>query len=188
MQRPDDDLEASVARARRGDADAWRAVFADVFPRVYRYVDRRIGGTRHDVEDVVQETFAQIVHWMPTRYTTGDFRAWCIAIARQRLHAKHRARPGPMPVGDAIDAWLGREGLPEDAALRREVALAVDAALTALPDRWATVLRWKYVDECSFSEIASRLGTTESSAQSLAMRAKEALRAALRDQPGDDER
>ena len=56
----------------------------------------------------------------------------------------------------------------------------VQRVLDHLPPRYATVLEWKYVDELSVQEIASRLGLGLKAAESLLTRARRAFRDAFR--------
>ena len=49
-----------VAAAARGDAAAWKALYGELLPGIWRYVASRIA-KRSDVEDVVQEAFLAIV-------------------------------------------------------------------------------------------------------------------------------
>jgi RNA polymerase sigma factor (sigma-70 family) len=174
------DLDAQVTAARGGDAKAWEAVFRTVFPPVWGYVARRVKSGVSDVEDIVQETFLRVVRWMPSSYERGNFTGWCVSIARQCIAAHHRKRRLPLPDAGDVVTLLAEDGVTDEKLLRQEVLDTVGAALATLPAHYQRAIRLKYLDDVTFSELADRLALSESAARSRVMRAKEALRSALR--------
>jgi len=55
----------------------------------------------------------------------------------------------------------------------------VQATLDRLPEHYAAILEWKYVDELSVNDIAGRLAVGPKAAESMLTRARVAFRAAI---------
>jgi RNA polymerase sigma-70 factor, ECF subfamily len=131
-----------VARAQRGDAEAFRALYRDTQPRLLRYL-RALAG--EDAEDVASEAWLQIARDLPG--FAGDldqFRGWAAAVARHRAldHLRWQSRrPAAVPV-PADDL----AGLPagDDTAERALDAVATRAAVALIatlpPDQAEAVL------------------------------------------------
>ncbi len=128
------DLGAAVVRARRGDPDAFRALYRDAQPRLLRYLHALVGD---DAEDVASETWLQVTRDLPS--FTGDhdhFRGWIATIARHRAldHLRHHARRPPATPVPHDD--LATRPAPDDTADSALEALSTTAALaliTTLP-------------------------------------------------------
>jgi RNA polymerase sigma-70 factor (ECF subfamily) len=135
-------LDATVRAAQQGSADAFRALYRDIQPRLLRYL-HALAGT--DAEDVASETWLQAARDLAS--FTGDydaFRGWVITIARHRAtdHARYRSRRPPsvpVPVEDlaglsAADdtAASAIEAVGTDEALRLIAALPPDQAEAVL--------------------------------------------------------
>ena len=54
-----------------------------------------------------------------------------------------------------------------------------------MPDHYAQVLEWKYIDGYPVKAIAERLGVSDKAAESLLTRAREAFRTAITDIASD---
>ena len=68
-----------MARAQRGDAEAFRALYRDTQPRLLRYL-RALAG--EDAEDVASEAWLQIARDLPGFAGDVDqFRGWAAAVA-----------------------------------------------------------------------------------------------------------
>ena len=82
-----------VARAQRGDQDAFRALYRTLAPRLLNYLRALVG--EHDAEDVASETWAAIARDLSKyRPGAGDFRGWATVIARHRaVDYLRRTRP-----------------------------------------------------------------------------------------------
>jgi RNA polymerase sigma-70 factor (ECF subfamily) len=69
--------------------------------------------------------------------------------------------------------------LPEVDAWRHDVGRVVQATLDRLPEHYAAILEWKYVDELSVNDIAGRLAVGPKAAESMLTRARVAFRTAI---------
>src|SRR2546428_2315880 len=71
---------ATVARARAGDGDAFRALVERHSRSIFRLA-YRMTGNEHDAEDVVQETFLRAYRRLNRFQSRSDFGTWLYRIA-----------------------------------------------------------------------------------------------------------
>jgi RNA polymerase sigma-70 factor, ECF subfamily len=131
-----------VARAQRGDAEAFRALYGDTQPRLLRYLRALVG---EDAEDVASEAWLQIVRDLPGFAGELDqFRGWAATVARHRAF-DHLRRQGRRPAAVPVPAD-DLAGLPadDDTAERALDAVATRAAVALIatlpPDQAEAVL------------------------------------------------
>jgi RNA polymerase sigma factor (sigma-70 family) len=127
-----------------------------------------------DVDDVVSESFAKVLHALqagngpddhPVRYLMVTVRTTAVGLHAQRARrtALHRRyAPG----------LRAQEG---DPGLRDELLLE---AFASLSPRRRKVIWWSEIEGLSALEIGQRLGVTAGAAAALAYRARQALRTA----------
>jgi RNA polymerase sigma-70 factor (ECF subfamily) len=140
--------------------------------------------------DLVQETFLEAQRDFAGFDGTSDdeLRAWLrrlllnnLANFARRYHADKRraAREVPLQPADSSATPGGRVPAdtpsPSGQAAANEQTDAVQQALARLPDDYRQVLLWRYQEQCSFEEIAQRLGRTANAARKLWARALERL-------------
>lgn len=106
-----------------------------------------------DVDDLVQEVFAAAFSRIGTVREPEAFPGWLAAIARNRAADYHRAARPTVELKDVP----GRDGRDQDDAL------AVMAALRALPDAYRETLTLRLVEGMTGPEIAERTGLTHGS-------------------------
>ena len=155
-----------VARVAEGDASALAALY-DRHGRACFALARALVGSASDAEDVVASTFSQL--WQTaSRFDAarGSVAAWITTMTRSRaldlLRAQRRrtrlheraavadADGFAMPLGGGGDA-------PDLDVERAEVAHAVRASLTALPDAQRRAIELAFFGGLSHSDIAAAL-------------------------------
>jgi RNA polymerase sigma-70 factor (ECF subfamily) len=192
-------VHADLAVARRilaGDEAAFGELFDHAFPRLYRYALARLGGDHEAARDVVQQTFCRAVERLDAYRGEAALYTWLYQICRNALgdHFRSTGRehrhftpleelPQVRAVLDLLRAPAAAE--PEVGAWRAEIGRLVQATVDALPERYAAVLEWKYIDGDSVKGIATRLGVTDKAAESLLTRSREAFRSALSEMASD---
>ena len=178
------DEPALVRRARGGDPTALAELFDRYLGPVYEFVFYRVGRRPEIAEEVVQEVFARALAHMdrfdPAR---GDFGQWLGGISRNAIRdlARRARAPGAALASDptlVLGGIPGRED-PAAEAEGRDGRAALLRALSALPERYRELLRWKYLEERSVRDIAARKGATEKAVEGMLGRARTALRDAL---------
>jgi RNA polymerase sigma-70 factor (ECF subfamily) len=163
-------LETLVA-----DPVRFRAWYDEALPRVYRYLLTRCGD-QELAEEVTQEAFVEAIRSRRKFQGRSDPVTWVIAIGRNRLvdHVRHDRRSAARHLR-LVDS---RRDLESSAWRTSDDREAIEQALaTLLPDqRLALTLR--YLDQLPVREIASLLHRSESAAESVLSRAREAFRLA----------
>ena len=187
MSRMGGDEASFVARARTGDAEAFRVLVEEHSHRLFRLA-YRIAGNEQDAEDIVQETFIK-AHRSLARYDDrATFGAWLSRIAsNQALDVVRARRRGgerveaqdpddPDPVDRLAEAGAG----PERRLLSLEVTRRVSHAMSRLTpnERAAFVLR--HHEERSIAEIGAMLSLSENATKQCIFRAVRKMREALR--------
>jgi RNA polymerase sigma-70 factor (ECF subfamily) len=200
--RPETQLAATLAAARRGDSGEFGRL-AEPYRRELQAHCYRIMGSVQDAEDLVQETMLRAWRRLDTYQGRASFRAWLYKIAtnacldaldrrrvRRRLpsQANPAAGPGDLPAPPVLepvwldpfpDEWLDpaqAQANPEARfSLAESVTLAFVAALQALPPRQRAVLLLRDVLDWPAAEVAGVLEMTVSAVNSALHRARVTL-------------
>lgn len=173
-----------------GDDQAFRVLFDDFFPRLYRFAMARLDADREAAADVVQQTFCKAIDRLDTYRGEAALYTWFCQICRNAIvdycratsrrtdrivlyedHAHARA------ILEALSAPITTQ--PETRAWQRDIRRLVQATIDALPPHYGDVLEWKYVDGWSVREIADRLDVSAKAAESVLTRARSAFREAI---------
>jgi RNA polymerase sigma-70 factor (ECF subfamily) len=175
-------------RVMAGDQSASEALFADYFPRLYRFARLRLGGNDDGAEEVVQSTLIRAVRKLHTYRGEAALFTWLCTICRHEigLWLERKGRTPEVSLTEdvprlrmALDAASLGSGDPESEAGRCELSALVQLTLAELPERYGKVLEWKYIQELSVAEIANRLGVGYKATESLLTRARDAFRDAF---------
>ena len=181
---------ATARKVLRGDEAAFRHLFDEYFPRLYRFALSRLHGDADAAGEIVQQTFCRAIERLETYRGEAALYTWFCQICSNLIidYYRHRTQENrrlvsieDSPEVQAILAALtDPEGEHGEAELvRRDVTRLVQATLDHLPARYGDILEWKYVDELPVAEIATRLTLSVKAAESLLGRARQAFRDAL---------
>ena len=172
-----------VARAKRGDADAYEALL-----RMHEHVAYRtayaIVGSAADAEDVTQEAFVKAYRALPRFRTGSPFRPWLLRIvaneARNRRRTLgRRARLLERAAEEPASGDPARS--PEAALLDGERHDELFAAIGRLKDEERVAIVARYFIGLSDDETAAALGVRRGAVKMRVFRALEKLREELRD-------
>jgi RNA polymerase sigma-70 factor (TIGR02960 family) len=194
--------EATLARARAGDEEAFRDL-TEPHRRELQLHCYRIVGSVQDAEDMVQETLLAAWRSLAAFEGRASVRAWLYRIATNRslnaLRARSR-RPreveamgdSPEPTRRTEPVWLEPypdvllEAIPDRSAgpaaryeARESIELAFIVALQHLPPRQRAALVLGDVLGFRTAEVAEMLDTGEASVKGALQRARATLRARL---------
>jgi RNA polymerase sigma-70 factor (TIGR02960 family) len=188
--------DAALARARQGDAEAFREL-TDAYRRELQVHCYQMLGSVQDAEDMLQETL--LAAWCGLEHFEGrsSVRAWLYRVATNHclnaLRARRRrvmtpARDLPEPTRRAEQIWLEPypdillEGIPDRAPgpdaryeSRESMELAFIAGLQHLPPRQRAVLVLRDVLGFRAAEVADMLDVTEASVKGALQRARARL-------------
>lgn len=175
--------EELVARIAECDEVAFREIYERYFPRIYRFVDRRLPN-RADTEETVQEVFFNIFSSVHTYRGDAPFVAWVFGLTRRTLANRFKKRSHPtVPLAEdeaaAIDVPNGlvhREADPHQAYEFAERLRRMQAAATGQlsQEQWS-LFRLHHLENRSIHEIARTRHTTEDAVKSHLYRARKLL-------------
>ena len=179
--------DVTLARARRGELAALEAVCRAFEAPVYTLA-RRLVRDPHDAEEVLQETFLEVVRSIGRYRGDGSFAGWLRRVAASKAIGRLRHRR--LRAGEtSLDADDEGGAAPEPAVEPAHPGdrLDVAAALELLSDS-ARVVVWLHdVEGYTHDEIAALMGRTASFSKSQLARAHVRLRGVLTGQ-GETER
>ena len=183
LGKADETEERRLVEAAQQD----RACFGDVYERyfelVYGYVARRVRD-RAATEDLTSEVFRKALANIDRfKWTGAPFGAWLLRIASNVIadRAKRQAKDGlrvdepSLELAARSNSRQTQQTELEESERRAWVIRQVDE----LPDDQRRVVRLRFAEEKSISEIAAELGRSEGAVKQLQFRAFQTLRIKL---------
>jgi RNA polymerase sigma-70 factor, ECF subfamily len=168
-------VAAVLHKDRKATAD-FVARFAD---DVYAYLRSRLAPHYDRVDDLAQEVFVAAWKSLPQYRGEGTLRAWIGSIARHKVEDFYRqSLRAPLylddvdPTAEKIQPSFDFREIIEHDELRSETL----RVLQGLPERYRTVLIWRYWERASTSEMSLKTGKTEKAIERLLARAREEFR------------
>src|SRR3954469_7889863 len=148
-----------LLRARRGDREAFRALYRELYDPVAGFVGRRVR-QREDAEDVISRTFERLLLRLESfDEERGAALPFALAIARNLMLDDLRAqRPGVPLEGAAAQLVETRTPLAE--LLRDEEVRMARERLEMLAPEVRELLMLRYGDGLSTVEIGQLLGVS----------------------------
>ena len=144
----------------------------------------KAGQTRRLPKSLVQKTVFDAVRGRTTfDPEKGTFEEWIFGIAHNNIRLEIRKRAARPTVDGDISAYLDvmdTEPLPDELLENKETADIVRMALGQLDEKEQTTLRAMYIEGLSAREIAGRMELTEKAVHSILYRARNSLRAKLK--------
>jgi RNA polymerase sigma-70 factor, ECF subfamily len=167
---PGDDDGNEVRRLRSVSSDSyndWRAIYLDNVERLYRIMYSHVGN-RADAEDLTAEVFQAALKPMRVSASIGEVRAYLLATARTVLAGHWRRHYGLEITTIDLEKEQLRmmEPQPESDAPER-----VRTLLAQLPDRYAHILRLRFLESCTLKDAARAMNISVGNAKVLQHRA-----------------
>jgi RNA polymerase sigma-70 factor, ECF subfamily len=179
--RPDEIDPTTLARCVLQDPVAFRAFVTRYERPVFALLSRLLGRGPH-VEDLAQEAFLRAFRAFPGFDVDHEARpsTWLLTIAtRLALDAKRRREIVAQPMDAAEHVSGGSD--PEAEHGRRELGRAIARAAAALSDDQRAVFVLSEFHDLSHADIARAVGVPEATVKTRLHRAREHMRARLRD-------
>ncbi len=85
---PDEEL---IKKVEGGDEAAFEVIYERYFPRVFRFVDRRMRN-RADTEETVQEVFINVFSSLGSYRGEAPFAAWVLGVARRTVASRFKKK------------------------------------------------------------------------------------------------
>lgn len=181
-----------VARARTGDADAYR-VLVERHGRALFRLAFRMTGNPQDAEDVVQESFLRAYRQLAKFDERASFGTWLYRIAsncsldlvrsrKRRSEHQALAESSVDPGGPAVDPMLSvpsHDPTPERAAMSGEVRDRLAEAMNELSATERTAFVLRHFEGMRIEEVSRVLECQPGAAKHSVFRAVQKLRRAL---------
>jgi len=174
MPRPMPQIDPEVlALAKRGDGQAHAELYAAFAPLVFTLA-RRMLASHAAAEDVLQETFVEVIRKIETYRGDAEVGFWIRRIAVNRCLMQIRSAWNARRVAtENLDAVIGA------ATPNTDDRIALERALDALPATARAVVWLHDVEGLTHREIGRLMGRTPSFSKSQLARAHERLRVLL---------
>jgi RNA polymerase sigma-70 factor (ECF subfamily) len=177
---------ATVALARDGDSEAFRALVESHSRAIYRLA-HRMTGSAQDAEDVVQETFLKAYRQLNRFESRANFGTWLHRIAVNCSIDLIRSRPHREAGHDGadLDQLAGNERVqsgqatPERLMLSTEVQDRVMGAMASLSAMERAAFALRHFEGQSIEEISQALGLKANATKHSIFRAVKKMRVAL---------
>ncbi len=180
-------VDRLVARASRGDANAFAGLYDHYADRVYGFVKMRLRDAR-DAEEVAETVFLKAWQALPGyQQRSLPFSAWLFRIARNSVvDAVRRSGREPI-VADVAEAEELECGVRvDDAAFARLDAERVREAIAGLTEEQAAVVTMRFLWDLSLKDTAAALERTEGAVKALQHRALRTLARVLSEERIDE--
>jgi RNA polymerase sigma-70 factor (ECF subfamily) len=170
---PDED--ELIARARRGDREAFADLYQRYLPMIYAYVRARVFDD-HDAEDLTEQVFLRAYQSLDRYRGRGwPYSAFLYRVARNLLvdHIR-RSRPA-LPV-EAAEAVPDATPSADETLIRGEERRRLRQALERLPGDYQEVIRLRLLLSLPTATAAAWMGRNQGAVRVLLYRAMRALR------------
>lgn len=185
-----------VERARLGDKRAFELLVEKYHRRLQRLLSRMVRDA-DEVDDIAQETFIKAYRALPNFRGDAAFYTWLYRIgvntAKNYLVTRKKAMPtiSDQAFGDddEPDERLVAQDIstPETELQSKQVAMAVNQVVEALPEELRTAITLREMEGLSYEEIAELMGCPIGTVRSRIFRAREAIATKLRPMLGTSE-
>lgn len=183
-----DEERRLVEAAQRGDGERFNALIRLYEGRVYNLCYRMLGDA-DSAADATQDAFLSAFRNLKS-FRGGSFRSWMLRIATNTCYDVLRARKrrpsvsldiepddeddsSPLQIADKAES-------PDDFALRRELAVAIQDGLASLPEDQRAVLILSDIQGLAYEEIAQITNTNLGTVKSRLSRGRARLRNVLK--------
>ena len=177
---------AIVARARAGDADAYR-VLVERHSRALFRLAFRMTGNESDAEDVVQESFLRAYRQLGKFDERASFGTWLYRIAtncsldlvRSRKRRSEQMAPADEEMENPIANLPAHDPTPERSAMSTEVRERVAEAMNELSATERTAFVLRHFEGMCIEDVSRVLECQPGAAKHSVFRAVQKLRRAL---------
>ncbi|MBU1992469.1 MAG: sigma-70 family RNA polymerase sigma factor [Patescibacteria group bacterium] len=178
-EEKDVQIDELVARVKKGDREAFSALYDELVDSVYRYIYFKVN--QDDVEDLLETVFMKVwenIHQYKKRKTS--FASWVFRIAHNLVVDHYRLKKDVIELSPAIPTYE-REHNPIQVtqdSLNKEV---LRSGIRKLKPTYQQIVILKFINELSNMEIAKIMNKSEGSLRVLQFRALKELKEVLRD-------
>jgi RNA polymerase sigma-70 factor (ECF subfamily) len=147
-----------IESCRRGDREAFRALYDTYKDRVYSIALYFFHGDYAAASDVTQQVFLKLMTSIGQFRGDAAFSTWLYRlVVNACLDVTRRRTSEEVVLADAPQESLAEPGSQEDAFARAQLAASVRAAISTLPEKFRIAVLLRYFDELSYEQMAEAL-------------------------------
>jgi RNA polymerase sigma-70 factor (ECF subfamily) len=163
-----------VELASKGDQHAFEHLFTRYQEALLRLFEQRTGG-KDIASDLLQETFIKVYLHLGDYSSNYTFGQWVYTIARNTLVDHLRRRSDDVHIDETFRAPAATTPTPEESVIINQRKAHFDASLNELSEDYRQIIEMRFLDECSYEEIAERLNKPINTVKTQIRRAKAAV-------------
>ena len=154
----DREISADIVEScRRGDRDAFRALYEAYKDKVYSIALYFFHGDEAAASDMTQQVFLKLIQGIAQFRGEAGFSTWLYRlVVNACMDGARRAKPRQLASAAAADALAGPDSQEHDFA-REQTARSVRAALSALPVKFRLPMLLRYFEDLSYGEMAAAM-------------------------------
>lgn len=175
-----------VQRAKDGNCKSTGRLAEIVRPKLQSYIYRHVQNVEA-AGDLVQETLLKMIRSLPRLKTVACFWGWLFTIATNLMRDYFKRRDRSTEVRFSVMDSYQLEGTladesqkPDRMALANERKSLVTAAIGQMQAKRRHLLRMRYYEGMSYSQIGREVGCSEVAARIGLLRARQALKRNLK--------
>ena len=173
------DQENIIARARRGDADAFEQLVVAYRDQVFRLA-LRMCGNEADADEVAQEAFLSAWKALPNFRGDSRFSTWLYQLTSHAAIDLMRREKRQIAAEDITEVSAPDPAPgPQQQAERSEQRQAVRDAILQLTPEYRQIVVLRFLEELSYEEIGAMLALPSGTVKSRLNRARAQLKEIL---------
>jgi len=185
-----DDEKRLLSALRNGDGEAYRELVTTYGPRLFATAMRLVRNEA-DASDITQETFLSAFRAIDKFDGASRVGTWLhrIAVNAALMKLRTRKRRPEEDIHSLLPLFTDGgqhtrhlhefQELPDDKALREEMASLIRSCIDQLPEDYRNALVLKDIEELNYQELSEALGLTPNATRIRVHRARQALRTLL---------
>ncbi|MED1203885.1 RNA polymerase sigma factor SigW [Heyndrickxia acidicola] len=177
-----------IKQVLKGDQNAFGEIVEIYKDKVFQICFRMLGN-RHEAEDIAQEAFLRAYVNISSFNQDRNFSTWLYRIATNLCIDRIRKKKpdyyldAEVPGTEGLDMYsqIAASGIsPESEVEGMELQEIVQKEISALPEKYRSVIILKYLEDLSLNEISEILDMPLGTVKTRIHRGREALRKQLR--------
>jgi RNA polymerase sigma-70 factor (ECF subfamily) len=169
LQSDSSRLESLLEDAKSGKDAAFSKLYELYFDKIYRFAFYRVSH-KEVAEDITEEVFIRAFTSLSSLDKASSFESWLYQIARNRIIDYYRAKKQLLPLDDLENTLEYETNIIDSVNLQFDQKIFLKV-LRELPADQQTIIRLKFYEDLSNTEIADMTGKTEGAIRVLQHRA-----------------
>ena len=166
-------MDNLTEKLKKGEEEAYDILISQFQQKIYA-LSFSLLGNHEDALDTVQEVFIKIFNKISSFNGESSLSTWIFRITKNTCY-DHLRKNKKNIEGEIPENMADASPMPDELFQKKEVRMAVRAALSSLPPKYKTVLLLREYEALSYGEIAKVLDISEGTVKSRISRAREYL-------------